>query len=172
MARSSLRAVLLLVITVAVSVWVYDRSMSQQPHSPKSVVATPPSASDPQLRVRLRAWLTASEPMIDALVIARNNIATAAGQRDITGTGAACRTASGAVADLHRQMPSPDPMLNSQFLQAISDYDAGLHHCIAGDGMQRAATYITQADAAMHAAFDILGKVPGCEPQQTGVLIV
>jgi hypothetical protein len=172
MARSSLRAVVLLIVTVALSVWVYGRLFSEQPESLDSAATAPPSASDPQMRVQLRAWLTESEPVIDALVIARNNIATAAGQRDIAGTGAACRTASGAVADLYRQMPSPDPMLNSQFLQAISDYDVGLPYCISGTGMQRAATYITQADAAMHAAFDSLGHVPGCEPRESGVLIV
>jgi hypothetical protein len=38
--------------------------------------------------------------------------------------------------------------------------------------MPLAATYITAADAAMRAAFDILWRVPGCEPGQTGVLIV
>jgi hypothetical protein len=172
MARSSLRAFVFFIVAVAVSMWVYQRSDGQQPQTLDSAALAPPSASDPQMRVQLRAWLTDSEPMIDALVIARNNIATAAGQRDVAATGAACQSATGAVADLHRKMPSPDPMLNSQFLQAISDYDVGLPYCISGNGMQQAATYLSQADAAMHAAFDMLGHVPGCEPQQSGVLIV
>jgi hypothetical protein len=171
MARSTLRAVVLLILTAALSVWVYDRSLTGQPSLVRATTA-PPSASDPQMRVQLRAWLTDSEPMIDALVIARNNITGAAGQRDIAATGAACRAASGAVADLRRRMPSPDPMLNSQFLQAISDYDVGLPSCMSSGGMQQAAIYITAADAAMHAAFDILGRVPGCEPAEKGVLIV
>lgn len=172
MARSSLRIVALLIVTFALSVWVYGRSSAGQPESVDRAATPPPSASDPQMRVQLRAWLTQSEPMIDALVIARNNIATAAGQRDIAATGAACQSATGAVADLHRQMPSPDPMLNSRFLQAISDYDVGLPSCISGGGMQLAATYIIAADAAMQAAFDVLQQVPGCEPQKSGVLIV
>ncbi|MGB6206576.1 hypothetical protein [Mycobacterium sp.] len=171
MTRSTLRAVVLLIVTAALSVWVYDRSLTGQPSLVRATAA-PPSASDPQMRVQLRAWLTDSEPMIDALVIARNNITAAAGRRDVVATSAACRTASGAVADLRRRMPSPDPMLNSQFLQAISDYDVGLPSCMSGGGMQQAAIYITAADAAMHAAFDILGHVPGCEPGEKGVLIV
>jgi hypothetical protein len=172
MARSTLRAVVLLIATVALSVWVYGRSSGAQLEPVESAAATPPSASDPQMRVKLRAWLTDSEPMLDALVIARNNIGTAAGQRNIVGTGAACQTATVAVEDLHRKMPSPDPMLNSQLLQAISDYSVGLPYCLSGHGMPLAASYITAADAAMRAAFDILWRVPGCEPGQTGVLIV
>ncbi|HEY9304611.1 MAG TPA: hypothetical protein VIO95_10010 [Mycobacterium sp.] len=172
MARSSLRIVVLLIVTVALSVWVYGKSLGGQVVPIESAATAPPSASDPQMRVKLRAWLTDSEPMIDALVIARSNIGTAAGRRDIAGTGAACQTAIVAVADLHRKMPSPDPMLNSQFLQAISDYGAGFPYCLSGSGMQLAASYITAADAAMRAAFDILWRVPGCEPGQTGVLIV
>ncbi len=171
MARSTLRAVVLLIVTAALSGWVYDRSLTAPPEARDSAATAPPSASDPQMRVQLRAWLTDSEPMIDALVIARNNITAAAGRRDIAATGAACHTASGAVADLHRRMPSPDPMLNSQFLQAISNYDVGLPSCMSDGGMQQAAIYITAADAAMHAAFDILGHVPGCEPGKKGVLI-
>lgn len=171
MARSSLRAVVFLIVAAAVSMWVYGRS-TEQPPALNTAATAPPSASDPQMRVQLRAWLTESEPAIDALVIARNNIATAAGQRDIAGTGAACRTASGAVADLHRRMPSPDPMLNKEFLQAINDYDVGLPYCVSGTGIQQAAAYITAADAAMRAVFDILGQVPGCQPRESGVLIV
>lgn len=170
--------VVLLIVTAVLSVWVYKRPSAQQPESLASAVAAPPSASDPQMRVQLRAWLTASEPMIDALVIARNNIAAVAGQRDIASTGAACQTATDAVSDMHRQMPSPDPMLNIEFLQAISAYDLGLPRCISaahareGNGMQQAASYITAADAAMREVFDMLGRVPGCEPGQSGVVIV
>ncbi len=172
MAKSSLRAAVLLIVTAALSAWVYHKSSSHQPESLAGAAPAPPSASDPQMRVQLRVWLTESEPMIDAVAIARNNITAAASQREIAATGAACRNAAGAVADLHRRMPSPDPMLNSQLLEAISDYEVGLPYCILGNGMQLAATYIIHADAAMHAAFDMLGHVPGCEPRKSGVLIV
>jgi hypothetical protein len=170
--------VVLLVITVALSAWMYQKTSTAQRDSPDSAATAPPSAPTSAVRVQLRAWLTQSEPLINALVIARNNIAAAAAERDIPGTGAACQTASGAVADLHRQLPSPEPTLNSTFQQAISSYKLGLPYCIGtthvqeGSGLQQAATFITQGDTAMRAALDFLGHVPGCEPRDVGMLIV
>lgn len=169
---------MLLIITVALSGWMYRKTSTAQPDSPGSAATASPNAPGPQGRVQLRAWLTQSEPLINALVIARNNIAAAAAERDISGTGAACRTASGAVADLHRQLPSPEPTLNSTFQQAISSYDLGLPFCSGAlhvqesSGLQQAATFITAGDTAMRAALEFLGHVPGCEPRDLGMLIV
>lgn len=53
-------------------------------------------------------WLAQSQPLVDGLVVARNNIAAAAAQRDLSATGAACQTANSAVESLHQQMPSPN----------------------------------------------------------------
>jgi hypothetical protein len=181
MARQRVTAVgivVLFMIFAAASGWAYPRSSTGQSDSPDGAAAPLPSALAPQLRVQLRAWLTESRPLINALVIARNNIATAAAERDIARTGAACQTATGAVADLHRQLPSPAPTLTSTLQQVVSNYDAGLPYCIGathvkgGDGMQQAATFITRADAAMRTAFDFLDHVPGCEARDMGVLIV
>lgn len=164
----------LAVVIAAVSVWAHYRSAPRQPDSP-----TPPSiALAPQTRLQLRAWLTESEPLINALVIARNNIAASAAERDIAATGTACQSATDAVADLHRQLPSPTPGLTTTFAQAVSNYDLGLPYCIGasgvrdGHGMQQAATFITQGDAAMRAALDFLQHIPGCEPRDVPVLIV
>jgi hypothetical protein len=41
MARSSLRAVVLLIVTVALSVWVYGRLLSEQPESLDSAATAP-----------------------------------------------------------------------------------------------------------------------------------
>jgi hypothetical protein len=170
--------VVLSIITVALSTWMYQRTSTAQPDSADRVAATPSSAPSPQVRVQLRAWLTQSEPLINALVIARNNIAAAAAERDISGAGAACRTATGAVADLHRQLPSPEPTLTSSFQQAISSYERGLPYCVGatgvrdGNSLQQAASFISQGDTAMRAALDFLDRVPGCEARDVGMLIV
>ena len=168
----------LFIIFAGVSVWVYPRSSTGQSDSTAGAGTSVSSPLAPQMRVRLRAWLTESEPLIHAVVIARNNVAAAAAERDIAATGTACQTATGAVADLHRQLPSPEPTLTSTFQQVISNYDAGLPYCISamhvrgGQGMQKAAAFITQADVAMRAALDFLRHVPGCEPRDVGVLII
>jgi len=170
-------AVALFMIFAAVSVWAYPRTPTGQSDSLDGAATPPPSDLAPPLRAQLRAWLTESRPLINALVIARNNIATAAAVRDIARTGAACQTATGAVADLHRQLPSPAPTLTRTFEQVIDNYDVGLPYCIGamhadgGSGMQQAATFITRADAAMRTAFDFLEHVPGCEPRDVGVVI-
>jgi hypothetical protein len=181
MARSSTHqasTAMLMIITIALAGWMYQRTSIAQPDSPRRAVAVPATAPSPQVRVQLRAWLTQSEPLINALVIARNNIAAAAAERDVAGTGAACQSATGAVADLHRQLPSPEPTLNITFQQAISSYKVGLPYCITathwqgGYGLQQAAPFITAGDDAMRVALDFLGHVPGCEPRDVGVLIV
>jgi hypothetical protein len=175
---AAVRTVAWFIIFAAVSVWAYPRSSASQSDSLDEAATPLVSALAPQIRVELRAWLTESEPLINALVIARNNIAAAAAERDIARTGAACQTATGVVADLHRQLPSPALTLTTTFQEVISNYDAGLPYCIgatrvnAGDGMQHAAAFITRADAAMRTAFDFLKHVPGCEPRDVGVLIV
>lgn len=171
-------AVVLFMIVAAVSVWVYPRSPTGQSDSLDGVSTSASSTLGTQMRVQLRAWLTESGPVINAVVIARNNIAAAAAERDVAATGTACQSATGAVADLHHQLPSPEPALTTTFAQAVSNYDVGLPYCIGasgvrdGRGLQLAATFITQADTAMHAALDFLQHVPGCEPRDVGVVIV
>lgn len=169
-------AVVLFMIFAAVSVWVYPRSPTGQSDSLDGVSTSASSTLGTQMRVQLRAWLTESAPVINAVVIARNNIAAAAAERDIAATGTACQSATGAVADLHHQLPSPEPALTTTFAQAVSNYDVGLPYCVGasgdGRGLQVAAPFITQGDAALRVALNFLEHVPGCEPRDVGVLIV
>ena len=133
--------------------------------------ATPPIAPTPSIH----AWLDRSERVINDVIAARNAIAAAAAHHDIAGTGTACQTATGAIAHLHQQMPSPEPVLNSTLQQAISDYSTGLHYCISagrtadGEGLPRAATYISQGDDAMRVVLDILSN-ESPQPGNLGVL--
>ena len=162
--------VVCLLVVAAVS-WAYHRSSGQ-------LDAPEDSAETTNAPLSVTAWLNRSEPSINDLVAARNRIAAAAADRDLAGTGAACRSATGAVANLHQQMPSPEPTVDHTLQEAIGSYDIGLPYCISatqtqdGAGMQRAATYISQGDAAMRVALDYLGNVPGGEPRDLGVLIV
>jgi hypothetical protein len=136
--------------------------------------ATPPIAPTPSIH----GWLDRSQPSINELVAARNAIAAAAARHDIAGTGAACQTATGAIAHLHQEMPSPESELNSTLQQAISNYSTGLPYCISasrtedGQGLRQAATYISQGDDAMHVVLDILGSESNGPTGNVGVLIV
>lgn len=166
---SAIGTVVFVVVSAAVSAWLYYRS------DPSDGDATSlPNASVPPMPV----WLIETKQSINDLVNARNNIAAAAARRDLAATGVACRNATGAVANLHQQMPSPEPSVNNPLQQAITSYEMGLPYCISasqiqdGAGLQRAATLITQGDAAMRQALDLLGDDPSAAPCQLGVLIV
>jgi hypothetical protein len=162
--------VALLMVIAALASWAYCKSSARQADSANNSVA-PGAATMPQ-------WLAESEPSINALVAARQEIATAAAKGDLAATGAACRTASGAAAHLHRQMPSPTPMLTTTLQRALSSYDLGLPYCILatqandGHGLQRAANYISEGDATMRVAIGFLGHDDDTEPASQGVLIV
>ncbi|MGA8331697.1 MAG: hypothetical protein WB777_20715 [Mycobacterium sp.] len=162
--------VALLIVITAMASWAYCKSSARQADSVDSAAA--PSAST------MPEWLAESEPSINALVDARQEIAAAAAKGDLAATGAACRTAAGAAAHLHRQMPSPAPALTTTLQRALSSYDLGLPYCISatqandGHGLQRAANYITEGDAVMRVAIGFLGHDSGPEPASQGVLIV
>jgi hypothetical protein len=161
--------VALLMVIAALASWAYCKSSARRADSVNNSAAS--GATMPQ-------WLAESEPSINALVAAREEIATAAAKGDLAATGAACRTASGAAAHLHRQMPSPTPMLTTTLQRALSSYDLGLPYCISateandGHGLQRAANYISEGDATMRVAIGFLGHDDDAEPASQGVLIV
>jgi len=162
--------VALLIVIAALASWAYCKSSAQQADSVNSSAA--PAAST------MPEWLAESEPSINALVAARQEIAAAAAKGDLAATGAACRTASGAAAHLHRQMPSPTPMLTTTLQRALSSYDLGHPFCISatqandGHGLQRAANYITEGDAVMRVAIGFLGHDSDPAPESQGVQIV
>jgi hypothetical protein len=156
----------------AILAWAYLHWSSTR--SAISDDATPPIAPTPSIH----GWLDRSERSINDVVAARNAIATAAAHHDVAGTGAACQTATGAIAHLHQELPSPETALNSTLQQAISDYSTGLPYCISasrtedGQGLLRAATYIRQGDHAMRVVLDILSNESDAQPGDLGVLIV
>ena len=160
----------LLVVIAGLASWAYCKSSARQADSVNNSSASG-AATMPQ-------WLAESEPSINALVAARQEIATAAATGNLAATGAACRTASGAAAHLHRQMPSPTPMLTTTLQRALSSYDLGLPYCISatqandGHGLQRAADYISEGDATMRVAIGFLGHDDDSEPAGQSVLIV
>jgi hypothetical protein len=183
MARARTGGAVLVVAIAVLSAWAHN-SLSTTPGAPNA--AAKPSAitsaapfTPPPTRVQLRTWLTRAEPSIHALVTARREIASAAANHDITGTGAACRTADGAVANLQHHLPSPDPMLDASLQQAISAYRMGVRYCISGvqnndaDDIEQAATYFDQGNADLEAAVDIPERdLPGSEPAGTGVMTI
>jgi hypothetical protein len=163
----------LLAVVVASAAWVYFRSSTGEPDSPNDAAAAQSVSA-----TSLHGWLAESTGSINGLVNARNDIADAAAQHDLARIGVACRTATGAVANLDKRMPSPVSELNSALQHAIDSYEAGLPYCISASrtqddaGMQQAATLITEGDAAMRHALDILGDPRGGGSSHLGVLIV
>jgi hypothetical protein len=75
-------------------------------------------------------------------------------------------------------MPSPEASVNYALQQAISNYTIGLPDCISasrnvdGEGMQRAARYISQGDDAMQLSLDLLQDEESPAASQLGMLIV
>lgn len=165
------------VIAVVILAVVHYRCSAGR-SEPPDTAAMPSSAFASPMRLTLPAWLTESEPSIDDVVAARNNIAAAAARHDVAKTGAACRSASSAVAKLRQQLPGPEPVLNSTLRHAVDGYEMGLPFCVSAArdfdaaGMKRAATYITQGDDAMRAALDMVGHNSGISTPDLGILIV
>lgn len=174
---------LLLVIGV-LAAWAHHSLSTVRPAPPTIPAASP--ASDPAgpptsslMRVQLRAWFTQAEPSINALFTARHEIASAAANDDIVGTGTTCERAEGAVVGLEQYLPSPDPALNPALQQVITGYHVGLRYCIAGvqhhdaNDLGQAAAYIRQANADLHAAIAILDHdLPTSESPDANVLSV
>lgn len=148
--------------------WSTERSASSDDG------AAPPVAPT----LTMHAWLDQSQPAINGMVAARNDIAAAASRQDIAATGTACRRAADAVTDLRGHMPSPEAPVNQSLQQAISSYTAGFPFCVSasgnvdGQGMQLAARFISEGDTAMQLALDIMADEPGGQGGAFGVLIV
>lgn len=165
------------VIVVLILAVAHYESSARISESPDAAAMESNAFASPR-RVTLPAWLTESEPSIDDVVVARNNIAAAAARHDIARTGAACGSASSAVAKLRQQLPSPEPVLNSTLRHAVDDYEMGLPFCVSASrdrdaaGMKRAALYIAQGDDAMRAALDTVGHDSDGPTPDLGVLIV
>lgn len=112
-------------------------------------------------------WLTRSQGSINGVVAAREDIAAAATRQDVAATGAACQAATGAVADLDRQLPSPEQTLNSTLQYALVSHEIGPSYCVSGakaydgEALMRAAAYITRGDIFMRMVLDITGREPG-----------
>jgi hypothetical protein len=162
-----------LVLIGALSASAYHHWSSKRSASPDEAAMAPVAPT-----ISMHTWLEQSEAAVNGLVGARNTIAAAASRRDIPATGTACRTATDAVATLRQHMPSPEASVNSALQQAISNYTIGLPDCISasrnvdGQGMQRAARYISQGDDAMQLGLDLLEDQAAPSASQLGMLIV
>lgn len=127
-------AVLLVVVATLAGSAHY--SLSITPPALPNTAPTPPASTSVTpvtpvpLRAQLRTWLAQTEPSIDALLAASREIASAAGNHDLAGTGMACQTADGAVASLQQHLPSPGAALSTALQQAIDRYRVGLRYCI------------------------------------------
>jgi hypothetical protein len=154
-------------VMAAAWMWIHQTASA----GPQDAPLDNPSA--PQARP-MPVWLAQSQPLLDGLVVARNDIAAAAARRDLPATGAACQAAAHAAQSLHQQLPSPDPMVNSTLHELLRSYDLGLPYCISASkthdsgGLQKAADYLSDGDTAMRSAINLLG----CKPAGQGVLIV
>lgn len=129
-------AVLLVVIAV-LSNWAHQdlsTARRQSAHSAEAQPARSMSSPPPPLAAgtRMQAWFTDAKPSIIALFGAADDLVTAARYGNVTAAGGACQTVAGAVGDLQRHVPSPDPALNTKLQQAIASYQEGIRHCIPG----------------------------------------
>jgi hypothetical protein len=175
--------IVLVVVIAVLSGWAHYSLSAVRPASPHAAAAAPASGlAPPPLTVPpsppMRAWFNEAKPSIDALVVAGDEIVAAATQGDMAATGAACRTAAGAVANLQEHLPSPDPALNTALQQAITNYQVGIRYCISGTHNQdavkigEAKVYIDQGNTDLRTAVDIIESDLSSEARGTSVLTV
>ncbi|QPG67121.1 hypothetical protein [Mycolicibacterium mucogenicum] len=87
---------------------------------------TPPSSQ------QLHAWLAQLESPLDALLIQRDNIATAARNADMAGIQRACEAGRKVLPQLQMLLPSPDATLTTALRQTLDDFGSGFSECLAG----------------------------------------
>lgn len=168
----------LLIVIVVLSAWAHHHSSARRSDSADSAAMPSSSGAASSRPLSLPTWLNKSASSINELVAARNNIATAAARHDIAMTGAACRSASSAVAEVRQELPSPEPVLNSTLHDAVDSYEIGLPYCVRAtqtqdaEEMRRAASYISNGDAAMRAALDFFDRSSGAGTPGVAVMIV
>jgi hypothetical protein len=160
-------AVLVVVIAV-LSAWAHHSLSTVPPASPHAASAQPaavgPQPPSPPMRSQLRAWFNDVEPSIDALLVARDKIMAPAAQGDFAATGAACQSAGGAISNIQQHLPSPDPTVNTILQQALSHYQVGIRHCIAGaedrDAVDigEATVFVNQGHTDLQKAVDIIAS--------------
>ncbi|MFZ3305601.1 MAG: hypothetical protein WA622_02060 [Mycobacterium sp.] len=157
----------LLVVIVVLSAWAHHSLSPARQASPHAAAAQPAISISPPLPAlpvgpQLRAWFTDAKPSITAMFIAADNFVTAARYGDVAGAGAACQTAADALAKLQHHTPSPDPALNTKLQQAITNYQAGIRHCVAGKQDRepaetgKAMVSISQGSTDLQAAVGII----------------
>lgn len=157
----------LLVVVVVLSTWAHHSLSLARQAAPHAAEAQPASSISPPLPAlpvgpQLRAWFTDAKPSITAMFIAADNFVTAARYGDIAGAGTACQTAADALGKLQHHTPSPDPALNTTLQQAITNYQAGIRHCVAGkqdrDPVEtgKAMVSINQGSTDLQAAVGII----------------
>jgi hypothetical protein len=175
--------IMLVVVIAVLSAWAHHSLSAVRLPSQHAAAAAPASGLAPRpLSVPpsppMRAWFNEAKPSIDALVVARDEIVAAVTQGDMAATGAACRTAAGAVANLQQHLPSPDPVLNTALQQAITNYQLGIRYCIWGTQNQdavkigKATVYIDQGNTDLQIAVDIIESDLSSEARGTRVLTV
>ncbi|MFZ3269914.1 MAG: hypothetical protein WA285_15040 [Mycobacterium sp.] len=157
----------LLVVIVVLSAWAHHSLSPARQASPHAAAAQPAISISPPLPAlpvgpQLRAWFTDAKPSITAMFIAADNFVTAARYGDVAGAGAACQTEADALAKLQHHTPSPDPALNTKLQQAITNYQAGIRHCVAGKQDRepaetgKAMVSISQGSTDLQAAVGII----------------
>ena len=170
-------AVLVLVIAV-LSAWAHHSLSTARPVAPDNAAVQPAIAFSPATGAQLRAWLTDAEPSINALLIAGDSVVAAGAQGDIARTGAACQTTAGAVTNVQQHLPSPDPALNTAFLQAITEYQVGIRYCISGTQNQdaieigQAAGFIEKANTDLQTAVDTAQRELSSDQENSPVVTV
>lgn len=127
----------LLVILVVLSSWAHQSLSTARPPLSHSAVAQPATSMSPPLApltvgTQIQAWFTEAKPSIIALFGAADNLVTAARYGNVAAAGSACPALATAVGQVQHHVPSPDPTLNTMLRQAITDYRAGIGHCVAG----------------------------------------
>ena len=94
-------------------------------------VATAQQQAPPKSQ-QLHAWLAQLESPLDALLIQRDNIATAAAKSDMVGIQRACEAGQMVLPQLQTLLPSPEATLTTALRQTLEDFGSGFSECLTG----------------------------------------
>lgn len=179
--RTVLSLAAVLIVVMMVVAWMFHGFSLARLILPDTAAAPPDrpaaAADFPSDGKQLYAWLAQLEGPLDALLVQRDNISTAAANADATGIQRACEAGRGTLPRLQKLLPGPDQEVNTALQRTIDDYGVGFDDCLAGvlnqdaAAIELSAVYLHRANNDLRTLMAVIARdLPDSGPNDSDVI--
>lgn len=126
-------------------------------------VATGQQQAPPRSQ-QLHAWLAELESPLDALLIQRDAVASAAANADTAGIQRACEAGQAVLPQLQTLLPSPDATLTTALRQTLDNFNSGFSECLTGmrnqdvADIEMASVYLYRANNDLRTLMAVIAR--------------